>query len=48
MRPSTPDAPRAPQLARTHPLAGYQDARHQVDSSTTVLRFGFGVLKTLE
>ncbi len=50
----TPDAAEgahathAPQLARTHPLAGDDDARHQVDSSTTVLRFGFGVLKTLE
>ena len=43
-----PDAARAAQLAGTHPLTGHEDARHQVDRSTTVLRFGFGVLKTLE
>ena len=41
-------APLAPALARAHPLAGNQDARHQVDSSTMVPRFGSGTLKTLE
>ena len=46
--PEHADAARAPHLPRTHALAGDEDARHQVDSSTTVLRFGFGVLNTLE
>src|SRR3954471_23792343 len=46
--PQYPDAPRAPHFSRTHALAGYENARHQVDWSTTVLRFGLGVLNTLE